>query len=593
MENKFPDLHKKNIEVNGHVDRDMSSELWVRRLLDWNTFYRRNIHRFIEHYFGIKLHPYQIIWVYFMSICDYFITIASRASAKSWLIAVYACAKAVLYPHSEIVLVSATQKTAGIIMEKIRNLMAEYPVIAAEIEKYSNGANERICRFKNTSTIKVVACRDSGRGSRATLTIGEEFRIMDKGNYDSIVKPFAYARVAPYMSLPEWSTLPPEEPQEILISSAYHKGLWWYDETAKAIKLMLRGSSAGFIAFDYITAVYHKIKTVSLIEKERATMDVITFQEEYCNIPWGENSDAYFKLAMFQNNSNIKTAFYPQRLDKYNPRKNPYGIKKMDGEIRVVAADIASRAGSGNDNTVISCIRCLPTASNGYTREYCYMESHNGENTIIQAKRIKQVFYDFEADYFVLDLAQVGISLYDDLGIITKDDERGCEYPAWTIMYSEDRDKKQYEELIERTIAKNAEPIIYPIVASARLNNDIAVAFREKLQKKMISFLINEVDADEYLLKTNPDYLKFNDEISERAWFLHPYIQFSNMINESISLSMSLNGGLIKLTEPSGGRKDRYTSVSYGNYFIATVLDPAIRKEGTNDASGIINCAFY
>lgn len=527
-----------------------------------------------------------------MSICDYFITIASRASAKSWLIAVYACAKAVLYPHSEIVLVSATQKTAGIIMEKIRNLMAEYPVIAAEIEKYSNGANERICRFRNTSTIKVVACRDSGRGSRATLTIGEEFRIMDKNNYDSIVKPFAYARVAPYMSLPEWSTLPPEEPQEILISSAYHKGLWWYDETAKAIKLMLRGASAGFITFDYITAVYHKIKTINLIEKEKATMDVITFQEEYANIPWGENSDAYFKLAMFQNNSNIKTAFYPQRRDKYNQKKNPYAIKKMDGEIRVVSADIATRAGSGNDNTVISCIRCLPT-SNGYAREYCYMESHNGENTIIQAKRLKQVFYDFESDYLVLDVANNGISIYDDLGTVTKDDERGCEYPAWTVLYTEDIDKKVYDELLNRTIAKNAEDIIYPINVTAKLNSDIAVAFREKLQKKMISFLINEVDADEYLLKTNPDYLKYNDEISERAWFLHPYIQYSNMINESVSLSMSIVGTNIKLTEPSGGRKDRYTSVSYGNYFIATVLDPTIRKDGENDVSGIINCAFY
>jgi len=296
---------------------------------------------------------------------------------------------------------------------------------------------------------------------------------------------------------------------------------------------------------------------------------------------------------MFQNNSNIKTAFYPQRRDKYNPKKNPYGIKKMDGEIRVLAADIATRPGTGNDNTIISCIRCLPTKSNGYTREYCYMESHNGENTLVQALRIKQIFYDFEADYLVLDIANSGIGIYDDLGIITKDSERGCEYPAWTIFYSEDRDKKQYEELLNRTIAKDAHPVIYPISATPKLNNDIAVSFRDKLQKHMISFLISEVDADEYLLKTNPDYMKFNEEISERVWFLHPYIQYSNMINESISLSMSLNGGFIKLSEPSGGRKDRYTSVSYGNYFIAIVLDPTIRKEGTNDSNGIINCAFY
>jgi hypothetical protein len=123
------------------------------------------------------------------------------------------------------------------------------------------------------------------------MTIGEEFRLMDKNNYDSIVKPFAVARQAPYMSLPEWIDLPPEEPKEILISSAYHKGLWWYDETRKAIKSMLLGKKVGFIAFDYLIALYHKIKTEQSIQREKATMDMITFQEEYENIPFGENSD--------------------------------------------------------------------------------------------------------------------------------------------------------------------------------------------------------------------------------------------------------------------------------------------------------------
>ncbi len=84
-------------------------EIWRENLIDWITFYRRNVHRFIEHYFGISLHLYQIIWIYFMSICDTFVTIASRASAKSWLIAVFALARAVLYPNSEIVIVAAKQ----------------------------------------------------------------------------------------------------------------------------------------------------------------------------------------------------------------------------------------------------------------------------------------------------------------------------------------------------------------------------------------------------------------------------------------------------------------------------------------------------
>ena len=34
------------------------------KLIDWCTFYRRNIHRFAEHYLGIRLHFYQKIMLY-------------------------------------------------------------------------------------------------------------------------------------------------------------------------------------------------------------------------------------------------------------------------------------------------------------------------------------------------------------------------------------------------------------------------------------------------------------------------------------------------------------------------------------------------
>lgn len=404
------DMYKKGVKTpDGHVDRDKDSEAWLKRKIDWITFYRRNIHRFIEHYFNVKLHPYQIIWIYFMSKCDYFVTIASRASAKSWLIALYSLAIAVLYPKSEVVVASKTQKQATIILGKIAGLMNEYPMIDREISRYANTSNDAGCTLYNSSTVKVVACQETGRGARATLTIGEEFVGLDKNKYDSVVRQFAYARQTGYGNLPEWQHLPPEEPKEILISSAFHKGLWWYTETANAIKSMVKGRSAGFIAFDYCVAIQHKIKTIKQIQQDKRKLGAITFQEECCNIPWGESSDAYFKLIMFDKSRNIKKAFYPQRRDNYSAKKNPYFIKKVDGEVRILSGDIAARAGTKNDNTILSCIRCLPT-SDGYVRDICYMESHSGENTYFQATRIKQLFYDFEADYFVLDIQNSGMN---------------------------------------------------------------------------------------------------------------------------------------------------------------------------------------
>jgi hypothetical protein len=102
-------------------------------LIDWCTFYRRNIHLFVLHYLGIKLFPYQIIWIYWMNICDSFVAICSRADGKTWLLGLFACAKAILYPNSEIVVVSLTKEQAGKIVEKISSIRGNSSNLAREI----------------------------------------------------------------------------------------------------------------------------------------------------------------------------------------------------------------------------------------------------------------------------------------------------------------------------------------------------------------------------------------------------------------------------------------------------------------------------
>lgn len=558
------------------------TEQWQENLIDWITFYRRNVHRFIQHYFQVELYWYQVIWVYFMNICENFVTIASRAAAKSWLIALLAFARGVLYPNSEIVIVSNSMKQAGIIFGKMANLKNDYPNIAREIDKFYDTQNNYKCVLHNGSTIKVVACQEGGRGERSTFTIGEEFRIMDKMKFDSIVKPFAYARQTPYLKNSKYANekVLVEEPRQILISSAYHKGLWWYKETLDTIKMMLEGKDGGFIAFDYLIAIKHNIKTKKAILKDKATMDAITFLEEYENIPWGENSNAYFKLDMFNKNRNIKKSFYPLRFDMLDKKKNPFEIKKTEGEIRIVSVDIATRKGSQNDNTIISCIRGLPT-SKGYEREYVYLESHQGEHTGKQAIRIKQIYYDFEADYIVLDLQQAGIAVFERLAVVTKDEERGIEYEAFTVFEHKSLSKTLIDELKEKTLAINAKPVIYPILAGAKDNNDIAVDFRDKLQRNMCSFLIDESEGENYLNRQNKEF-KNSDDVNLINWYLKPYIETQLLINESINMEYSFVNGYIKLTTVGIARRDRYTSCSYGNYFIS-LLELELLKNDDSD----------
>lgn len=557
------------------------NEEWEDNIIDWCTFYRRNIHRFIEHYFQIKLHLYQIIWIYFMSISDSFVAIASRASAKSWLIAVLACARAVLYPNSEVVIVAKTKKQAGIIFGKIDGLRKDSLNLNREILDFKNSQSDRVCTFYNNSKITAVICDDNGRGERSCFTIGEEYRIMDKTKYDEIVRPFAIARQTPYTKLDKYKHLI-EEPKEILISSAYYKTLWWYGEMEENIKMMLKGENAGVIFFDFPIAIRHGIKTKKLIAKDKQKMDAISFQQEYENIPFGENGDAYFKLELFTKNRNIKKLFYPLRKDelaedknKIKGKNNNRMIKRIDGEIRIISADIATRKGDSNDNTILTCIRALPT-SKGYVREFVYMESHQGEHTGKQALRIKQLYSDFEADYIVLDLQNAGITIFERLAEVTKDEERGIEYEAYSVMEHKSLDKALITELKEKTLASTSIPIIYPIRGSASLNSNIAVNFRDGLQRSMISIPIDAIDGEEYLNENNKIFRTSLDQ-ELKASYLEPFMQFELMVNETINLSFSIVNGNVKLEEARNARKDRYSSGSYGNWFI-TLLENELLK---------------
>ena len=60
------------------------------RLKLWITFFRRNPHRFIEMYFGIRLYPFQVLMIWMLQRSTLAYIVASRAASKSWIIAVWA-----------------------------------------------------------------------------------------------------------------------------------------------------------------------------------------------------------------------------------------------------------------------------------------------------------------------------------------------------------------------------------------------------------------------------------------------------------------------------------------------------------------------
>lgn len=428
MSSNYADSRQEEISKrfpNGSV---LATEEGSEHFLHWVTFFRRNIHRLATDYLGLRLHLFQIIMLYMMGISRFFVTIASRASSKSFIIAIFACCECILYPGLKVVIASATRGQSKLIVsEKIqKELMPASPALRKEIDKIKDNQNEVVVFFKNHSTITVVTAGESGRGYRSNLLIRDEYRMIDEGVDNSILSPFQIIRQVPYMQDPEYADVPElqEETTDIYISSSwYDTGKHWMWKIAdQAYEAMLNGKRMTLLAFDEAIAIKHKIKTMSYFQTEKRKQDPLTWRIEFLNERLRENRSAFFTYGMLQQNQNMKRPWYPRTLIDFKMgKKNPYDIQKQPGEIRIVACDMAFVTKEGNDNSVFSCIRLLPERttykresqedleiSNGYRRKLVYLEAIQGGDVGRQARRIRQLFADFGSDYLILDTRNAG-----------------------------------------------------------------------------------------------------------------------------------------------------------------------------------------
>lgn len=566
------DNNQARVHLNFGSDCWLGNPNHVEQLILWTTFFRRNLHRFAQTYLGLSLHPYQSILLYLMGVSELFVWIAARSCAKSFVIAVYACCKAILYPNCQIVLCSSTRGQARLIAKEkiLRELMGLSPMLCSEIKSTRDNQSDTEIVFRSGSVITVVPAIDSARGNRAQIVVYEEFRQIEKKVMDEVISPFLITRPAGYMIGTEYSNMPElvEEPQQIFISSSWFSSHYMYNIIKQALREMYRDRTAYLIAMDYSITLRHNIKTKRFLMSEKQKFDQLSFEIEYCNFMPRENTSSFFTYESLIQRQRLKQAFYP-RASNENPRtKNSHAIPKQDGEIRVVSVDVAMMDGKNNDNSVYYCLRLLPETTFsaesehnqfGYRVQAPYVEVYLGKDALRQVIRIKQLMYDFEADYLVLDIANAGITLYDLGARVIYDDERGVEYPPWCCMNN--------DEVAKRINSGVDRPNVYVISASQKLNSDIAFNLRQMLFDGKLDLLVNNNEAVEELSSRIPEYV--SGTASEQLYYESPYLETMLTIHEAAELECEKleQTGAVRLREKSGHRKDRYTSLSYGCWF--------------------------
>jgi len=351
-------------------------DIFKAKMRLWVYYWRANPHRFAAD-LGVKLHFFQSILLNVIDLFPNFIYIASRGTGKSFLIALYAILKAILYPNIRIVISSATKGQAILMIKQyIRYFANEHDLIANEIENINDGIANPSVTFKNGAVILAVTADDRARGNRCNILILEEFAIMKKNIIDSVLKKFGTVPRQPaYSYKQEWKGYPLESNREIYISSARYKSEWGWDECKKFFKAMVSKPNKedffyGILSSDWKLPAEYGLTDEKKLRTELEVMggDDITWSMEMDSLWFGENENSYFKFAEFDKNRTIAKAEYPIPNEVYLAKKKiPERRKKKAGEVLVLSIDVATSPKEDSDNTIIDFIVANEIAD-GYKR---------------------------------------------------------------------------------------------------------------------------------------------------------------------------------------------------------------------------------
>lgn len=505
--------------------------------------------------------------------------IGSRGIGKSFLSAVFCVIRCILYPGTKICIASGTRGQAINVLEKIiLELKPNSPELAAEIDDKQtkiNGTNAQIV-FKNSSYIKVVTASDSARGNRANLLLLDEFRMIAKDVIDTILRKFLTQK-----RMPRYESLSKEERKAeyakeknkiMYLSSAYFVDHWSYLKCTDTCRFMIDDRKNQFVCgLPYQLSISEGLLDADTVADEMAETDFneIKFQMEYEALWYGNTDGAFFDYNSISKNRRIKYPMLPDKVaQKVNNAQQVKIPAKLNGEVRILSADIAlmSSRRNNNDATSIFVNQLMPTKAGRYTSNIVYADSCEGLRTDDQALIIRKLFDEFACDYLVLDTNGLGLGVYDCLARDIVDAETGEIYPAISCYNN--------AEMASRCTVMGAEKVVWSIKASAQFNSDCAYLLREAFRSGRIRLLCTEYDADEILGEVR-GYSSLSP--SEKMQLQLPYINTTLLVDELTKLQYEESGNKVRVYEKSGMRKDRYSSLSY-NYYVAMQLENKISK---------------
>lgn len=558
------------------------SERMMEGVAYWAAFYRNNPHRFAKEYMNINLKLFQKILLCIMMWATNLVFIASRGLGKTWLCSLYMVIRCILFPGTKIIVASGYKPQSLEIIQKIKDdFMKNYgwgsANLCSEIEYISDSINKGECVFKNGSFIRIVTASDSARHNRANVVFLDEFRMVDKGIIETVIKKFLTAPRQPgYLNKPEYAHLV-ERNVQIYASSAWYASHWSFERFKSYFANMLDDTKKYFcVDLPYQIAIKENLLSREQVEDEmsEADFDPISWDMEMGGFWAGSNGDEFFSYDDINGRRKIKNALYPLEIYKNHHISIP---DLMPRERRILSVDIAlmSSKKNNNDSSALWINSAVPTDNNDLITNFVYGESHEGLTTDELGLIIMRTFYQYKCTDLVIDTNGSGLGCFDYIIKPQYDPEYNVTYDAMTCIND--------TTMAERCKVKGANRVIWSIKADAKFNSNAAQSLRAGFQNGNINLLRTDVDIEDELKKIR-GYKQFTQK--EQALLKLPYVQTSLLVNELINLEHEVNGTNIKIFERSGMRKDRYSSIMM-NYKICR--DLAVKNKPKESGNKIVD----
>jgi hypothetical protein len=547
---------EKVVNINPNLVRDLKNiDLWVDQVLFWRT----HLDVFITDYLKCKLYDTQHIVARQIGNGTDTYVVKSRGYGKTWLVTLCAIALCILYPDTSVAIVSASVRQANLCMKKINRYFSKNPEIMREIlitSKNGNPAqinkNGGICNFKNGSSIESAAIA-SMRGERTKIIIVDEAPEVGEDELKRVVGPTKnYKReICHKLGIDDY------ESKTISITSACLKNRYFYSIFMNALKLRAQGDKTYFAcALDYRSQVRLGMTPLSYFEKERKNMSQVEFDMEYGSYFIGEEANSAFPYSLVE----------PCRLLGSVETIMPKDTKCS----YIISVDIATSMEKTADNAVISVIKLIELENGGYIKRLVLMRTYHGTKLDGLAEEVRKLYLRFPKTIkVVFDHRGLGDSFPQFLDKPWVDPLTGKEFPAWVIDG-------------EPTLIKDAEPMLYAIVASNELNRKMASSLRVALEQHTLELPVNsrglyiESGFEERPYVEPEAKSEEEDDVdpTQRTYSRDEYAVF----RETDALQMELGsiiakttdaGNVVYTTAQTNQHKDRYTSLAMGVYYIS------------------------